>query len=94
MSKFEVSSFKNGRVRSKTLNEGRTLKIGKIIHGVLLDYFTKKNRTGACCMFLESPDPTGFKKCEIEIPAVRFFLGGFCMQIFAVSANFGCNLLL
>ena len=47
------------------------------VHGVLLDYFTKKNRTGACCMFLESPDPTGFKKCEIEIPAVRFFLGGF-----------------
>ena len=53
-------------------------------HGVLLDYFTKKNRTGACCMFLESPDPTGFKKCEIEIPAVRFFFG------WVLDANICC----
>ena len=37
VSKFEVSSFKNGRATSKRLNEGRTLKIGKIIKNNPID---------------------------------------------------------
>ena len=37
VSKFEVSSFKNGRARSKRLNKGRMRKIGKIIKNNPID---------------------------------------------------------